>query len=130
MSDREIILPKGSEATYTQLHFAPAVRMGDTLHCSGQTGSGADGKLPENPEEQFANAFENVEAVLSAAGASLSDIVELVTYHVGFNEHIASFMKVKDAFIKEPYPAWTAVGVSELAFGAVVEIKATARTRD
>jgi len=34
---------------------------------------------------------------------------------------------VKDGFCKEPYPAWTAVGVSELAFGALVEIKVTAR---
>ena len=127
MSEREIILPKGTESTYTQLHFAPAVRMGDTLHCSGQTGGGADGKLPKDPEEQFTNAFRNVATVLEAAGASFDDIVELTTYHVGFNEHIATFMQVKDQFIKEPYPAWTAIGVSELAFRAIVEIKVTAR---
>jgi enamine deaminase RidA (YjgF/YER057c/UK114 family) len=36
-------------------------------------------------------------------------------------------MQVKDGYVKEPYPAWTAVGVAELAFGALVEIKVTAR---
>jgi enamine deaminase RidA (YjgF/YER057c/UK114 family) len=39
-------------------------------------------------------------------------------------------MQVKDAFVKEPYPAWTAIGVAELAFGALVEIKVTALLRD
>ena len=42
------------------------------------------------------------------------------------NEHIGVFMQVKDGFMKEPYPAWTAVGVSELGFGALVEIKVRA----
>ncbi len=130
MSERDIILPKGSESSYTQLHFAPAVHMGDTLYCSGQTGNDASGKLSSDIETQFRQAFVNVKSVLETAGASFDDVVELVTYHVGFNQHIATFMKVKDEFVSEPYPAWTAVGVSELAFGALVEVKATARTSD
>ena len=52
-------------------------------------------------------------------------IDEMTTFHVGVLEHIATFMHVKDGFVKEPYPAWTAVGVTELAFGALVEIKVT-----
>ncbi len=32
---------------------------------------------------------------------------------------------VKDRFVAEPYPAWTAIGISALAFaGALVEIRA------
>ena len=127
MSDREIILPKGTERNYTNFHFAPAVRMGETLYCSGQTGQGPDGKLSSDPREQIRQAFENLAKVLKAAGASFDDIVELTTFHVGFTDHIVEFMQVKDDFIREPYPAWTAIGVSELAFGALVEIKATAR---
>ena len=37
-------------------------------------------------------------------------------------------MKVKDNYMADPYPAWTAIGITELAFpGALVEIKIIAR---
>jgi enamine deaminase RidA (YjgF/YER057c/UK114 family) len=92
------------EQTYNGLHFAPAVRDGALLLCSGQ-----------------------VKSVLAAAEATFEDVVEMTTFHVGFNTHIAKFMKVKDLYVPAPYPAWTAVGVSELAWGALVEVKVIAR---
>jgi enamine deaminase RidA (YjgF/YER057c/UK114 family) len=115
------------EQTYNGLHFAPAVRDGALLLCSGQVGSTPDGKLLEDPEAQFTQAFENVKSVLAAAEATFEDVVEMTTFHVGFNTHIAKFMKVKDLYVPAPYPAWTAVGVSELAWGALVEVKVIAR---
>jgi len=78
---------------------------------------------------QFTQAFENVRTVLEKAGASFEDVVELTSFHVGLNAHMGIFMQVKDGYLKEPYPAWTAVGVAELAFGALVEVKVTARIR-
>jgi enamine deaminase RidA (YjgF/YER057c/UK114 family) len=43
-------------------------------------------------------------------------------------EHLQAFQAVRDDFLKEPYPAWTAIGVSALAVpGLFVEIRATAR---
>ena len=123
----DVIIPKGSEETYERLHFAPAVRVADVVYCSGQIGTGADGRLPEKPEQQFRNAFENVKALLEAAGSSLEAVIEMTTFHVGFQEHIGDFMGVKDSYIREPYPAWTAIGISELGFGSLVEIKVTAR---
>ena len=127
MDRDQVVVPAGMEGFYDQFHFAPAVRDGDRLFCSGQTGTGADGKVDPDPAAQFRQAFENVGSVLEAAGVGFGDVVEMTTFHVGFNEHIAAFMAAKDAFVSEPYPAWTAIGVSELAFGALVEIKVTAR---
>ena len=127
MSKRRTVVPAGMEPLHDQFHFAPAVRVGKNVFCSGQVGSGPDGKLDPDPAVQIAQAFENVRTVLEKAGASLADIVEMTSFHVGLNEHIGIFMQVKDAFLKEPYPAWTAVGVTELAFGARVEIKVRAR---
>lgn len=124
---KEPIVPPGSEGTYQGFHFAPAIRDGDYLWCSGSTGTGSDGKNAEEPEQQFVAAFEDVKRVLEHAGASFADVVEMTTFHVGFNEHLGKFMKVKDQYVKEPYPAWTAIGVSELAFGSLVEIKVVAR---
>jgi len=115
------------ESSYERLHFAPAVAAGEWLFCSGVIGAGADTRLADDPEEQFTKAFENLELVLTAGGSSFSNVVEMTTFHVGFSAHIATFMAVKDRFMQPPYPAWTAIGVSELAFGALVEIKVVAR---
>ena len=126
---KDVIVPDTMKTNYQQLHFAPAVRDGDRLFCSGQTGSAADGSLSKDPAEQFRQAWENVKTVVEAGGSSLDDIIEITSYHVGFNEHIAAFMQTKDACVSEPYPAWTAIGVSELAFGALAEIRVIARVR-
>ena len=124
----DIIVPKGMEVYYDRMHFAPAVRDGDRLFCSGQLGIGPDGKISDDPDKQFAQAFDNVRAVLEEAGASFAHVVEMTSYHVGLQEHMRSFMQVKDRYVAEPYPAWTAIGISELAMaGALVEIRVIAR---
>jgi enamine deaminase RidA (YjgF/YER057c/UK114 family) len=127
MAKRRSVVPEQMRAMHDQFHFAPAVRVGKHVFCSGQVGAGPDGKLDPDPAAQITQAFENLRTVLEEAGASLTDVVELNSFHVGFNEHIGVFMQVKDGFFEAPYPAWTAVGVTELAFGALVEIKARAR---
>jgi enamine deaminase RidA (YjgF/YER057c/UK114 family) len=129
MTKRRVVTPDGMERFYDQFHFAPAMRVGKQIFCSGQVGNGPDGKLDPDSAVQITVAFENVGAVLKKAGASFADVVEMTSFHVGLNEHIGIFMQVKDGFIKEPYPAWTAVGVAELAFGALVEIKVRAIRR-
>ncbi len=126
MSKRRVVVPEAMKPMYDQFHFAPAVRRGKHVFCSGQVGNGPDGKVDPDPAVQITTAFENLRTVLEEAGGSLADVVELATFHVGLNEHIGVFMQVKDGFIEEPFPAWTAIGVAELAFGAMVEIKARA----
>ena len=126
---KDVVIPKEMEGSYKQLHFAPAVRDGDRLYCAGQVGTGDGGRVVEEPEAQFVQALENVKTVLEEAGATLDDIIDITTYHVGFREHIAKFAEVKDRYISEPYPAWTAIGVTELAFGALVEVQVVASLR-
>lgn len=105
--------------------YAQTVRVGSTVWVSGQAGFGPNG-IPESVEDQSRLAFENLLLVLNAAGASLDDIVELTTYHTSMNE-LPAFMAAKNAFIRAPYPAWTAVEVAGLAEPALkVEIKAVA----
>src|SRR5262245_5625190 len=107
MSKRRTIIPKGMEFYYERFHFAPAVRVGKTLYCSGQLGMDAGGKTPSDPKEQFTLAFQNLVTVLEAAGGSLEDVIEMTTFHVGM-QHLQTFIGVKNDFVKEPYPAWTA----------------------
>ena len=94
---------------------------------SGQVGNDSSGKCPEDFTEQFRLAFQNIEAVLGEAGGDLSNLVEFTSYHIGMREHLREFIAVKDEMVSEPYPAWTAIGCTELAMpGAVVEIRAQA----
>ena len=65
--------------------------------------------------------------LVEAANMDFSNIFEFTSYHVGLQDHIGTFMKVKDEFLTEPYPAWTAIGITELAIpGARVEIRVQA----
>ena len=125
------IIPASQKSFYDNFHFAPAVVDGQNLRCSGVVGSNPDGSLPQDPETQFQQAFLQIGEVLKEAGASFEDITEITTFHIELSKHIGSFIRVKDQFIKEPYPAWTAVGTPELALpGALVEVRINARLGD
>ena len=130
MDKNSVVIPSEMKAMYDNFHFAPAVKDGDRLFCSGVIGIGPDGKAPSDPETQFTQAFESLKSVLTAAGASFGDIVDITTFHVGLQANIRTFTKVKDRYVSAPYPAWTAIGITELAFpGGLVEIKAVARLK-
>ena len=123
---RNVILPEADRTAYENFHFAPAVRTGDLVLCSGQIGM-EGGKVPDSAEDEFRSAWRAVGHVLQAAGLSYDQIQEITTYHVKLQQHLGAFMKVKDEFVTEPYPAWTAIGIAELAVpGARAEIRVTA----
>lgn len=92
---------------------------------SGQVGVGPDG-IPEGIEAQTRLAFDNMEAVLAEAGASMEDVVELTSFHVSMDDFQA-FRAVKSEYFPRPFPAWTAVGVSSLAGPSLlIEVRAVA----
>lgn len=129
MDEKNVVIPKGMENYYNDFHFAPAVKDGNRLYCSGVIGVGPDGKASADPETQFTQAFELLKSVLTTAGLSFADVIEMTTFHVGLQKNLPAFMKVKDKYVQAPYPAWTAIGITELAFpGGLVEIKVIART--
>ncbi len=127
MNKSDVVIAPGRENFYNNFHFAPAVKAGNRLFCSGVIGIGPDGKTSADPETQFTQAFDSLGSVLKTAGVSFADIVEMTTFHVDLRKNIGAFSKVKDRYIREPYPAWTAIGITELAFpGGLVEIKVIA----
>jgi enamine deaminase RidA (YjgF/YER057c/UK114 family) len=74
-----------------------------------------------------ASCIQSLTRVLREAGAVLEDVVEITTFHVDLRGELAAFAKVKDEFLPKDFPAWTAVGVSELAMPELcVEIRAIA----
>jgi enamine deaminase RidA (YjgF/YER057c/UK114 family) len=97
--------------------YAPAVLVGDQLHVSGQVGRDRDLRpVTGSVEDHIVAAFENLRAVLAEAGADLSDVFELTTYHVDIEAQMPTFAAVKARYFSDPatLPAWTAVGVPAL----------------
>ncbi|MCO5132267.1 MAG: RidA family protein [Xanthobacteraceae bacterium] len=112
---------------FKKFGYSPAVRAGDFLYVAGQIGLNPDGSMPANDEGQIVNAFDRLKIVLEEAGASLDDIVELVSYHVGLQNHLGKFVEIKSRYIREPFPTWTILEIAGLARpGLVIEIKAVA----
>jgi enamine deaminase RidA (YjgF/YER057c/UK114 family) len=109
-------------------HFSPALETGGFVFFSGITGVRPDGTVAADPADQFGDAFRFVEAHLRAAGLGFGHLIDLTSYHVELRRHLAAFIRVKDEYIKEPYPTWTAVGVSELITpGALLELRIVAK---
>lgn len=119
-------------------HYAPAVRAGDLVIFSGVPVISLNANEAMDVERlkvEIAVAFESLGKTLNAAGGSLSDVVEIRTYHVFESEYftgtkeeqLSALIAVKDSFIKPPYPAWTVLGIDELFLeSAVMEIGLTA----
>ncbi len=111
-------------------HFSPVLLSGDFAFFSGQTGTHADGSVSPDPQQQFRDAFRFLGVNLAAAGLGFDDVVEITTYHVNLRRHLRAFINVKDDFVRPPYPAWTAIGVTELITeGSLLEIRIIARRR-
>jgi enamine deaminase RidA (YjgF/YER057c/UK114 family) len=134
-SGGSVFIPSTADkASYDQYHYAPARRAGDTLYISGVV----VGRRPDEGTDvaafkvQVRRAFERIRRTLAAAGCTFADVAMINSFHVwqGPNfegnrgAQFAAFGEVKDEFMKEPHPAWTAVGTTSLLPDAgIVEIQ-------
>jgi enamine deaminase RidA (YjgF/YER057c/UK114 family) len=127
MSKRDAIFPAGRQALYDINRYSAAIRSGDLLFVSGQVGSREDGSPEPDFESQVQLAFDNLEAVLKAAGATFDDVVDVTSFHTDPATQFETVNPIRlKAFGEKPYPNWTAVGVNWLA-GFDFEIKVIAR---
>jgi len=121
------VVPASMRYAVEQFGYAPAMRAGDFLFVAGQLGRDDNQQVIADAEAQFKRAWENVGTILRDAGATIQDIVDVVTFHVGLREHLALYKQVRDRVMQGHAPPWTAIGVSELSRpGLLVEIKVTA----
>ncbi len=78
----------------------------------------------------MARAFENLNAILAAAGCSFDDVIDVTVFMVDPEANFERVWQVVPRYWGEaPHPSLTAVGVTWL-YGFQFEIKAIARLRD
>jgi reactive intermediate/imine deaminase len=104
--------------------YSQAVRVGNTIWVSGQ--------IPLDPvtqelvagdiEAQVRRVFDNLQAIVAAAGASFDDVVKATIFLIDLS-HFALVNKIMAEYFREPYPARAAVGVAALPRGAQVEVE-------
>jgi 2-iminobutanoate/2-iminopropanoate deaminase len=110
--------------------YSQAVIEGDVLYASGQipldpgTGELVTGGLEPSVER----IFDNLEAVLKAAGLTFRDVVKTTVYLVR-SEDFPAMNAIYARRFGEHRPARSTVIVAALPKGALVEVDLIARTR-
>jgi 2-iminobutanoate/2-iminopropanoate deaminase len=103
--------------------YAQAVRVGDLLFTSGQIPLKADGQLADGGiVEQTGQVLTNLEAVLAAEGATLSNVVKTTVFLKDMND-FAAFNEVYGSRFGDHKPARSTVEVARLPKGVFVEIE-------
>jgi reactive intermediate/imine deaminase len=106
--------------------YSQAIRVGDTVYMAGQ--------IPLDPvtmqmiegdfEKEARRVFENIKAVIAAAGGTFDQVVKVTIFLTDF----ANFAKVNEVmaqYFKEPFPARSTVAVAALPRNARVEVECT-----
>ncbi len=108
--------------------YSAAVWSGNHLYCSGQTPiDPATGMLVAGDvTAQTHRAFDNLAAVLEAAGLTMDHVVKCNVYLVDMADFPAMNRAYETRFTA-PFPARTTVAVAALPLGARVEIELVAR---
>ena len=121
---RETITTKRAPAAVGP--YSQAVRGGNLVFTAGQIGiDPVLGQLRSGIAAQTRQALTNLQAVLTAAGSSLNQVLKTTI----FLQHMADFATVNQVYgsaFSEAPPARSTVQVGALPLGALVEIEAIA----
>ncbi len=122
---REAVKAAGAPAAIGP--YSQAIRAGGLLFCSGQIPlDPSTGKIVEGGiEAQTERVLSNLEAVLTAGGATLRTVVKTTVYMVDLGEFPAMNGVYRKFFPEDP-PARATVQVAKLPAAAAVEIDAVA----
>jgi 2-iminobutanoate/2-iminopropanoate deaminase len=109
------------------LPFSSAVRVGDTVHVSGQIGHlpGELKLVPGGLEAEARQALGYMKEALMVAGSSLDRVVKCTVYFADMSDFQA-FNKIYAEFFGGHRPARSGIAVAGLALGARIELDCVA----
>jgi 2-iminobutanoate/2-iminopropanoate deaminase len=108
--------------------YSQAVIEGDLIFVAGQGCTNPLTGMLElgDVRSETKRTFENVRAILDAAGSSLDDVVKCNVYLRDIND-FAAMNEVYKTFFTAPFPARTTIQAGALPGGIAVEIECIAR---
>lgn len=111
--------------------YAQGVASRGLLHTAGQIGLDPDTGELVGPgvAEQTRQVMDNLEAVLAAAGAGVTDVVKTTIFLADMDD-FGTVNEIYGQRMGEPYPARSTVEVGRLPRDARVEVEAIARLPD
>jgi len=115
---------------YEAFNIAQAYKAGDFIFISGQAALDLQGNIigAGDFEAQAVQAFENLKAVLLAAGSGMDKLIK-VTIYVTDMAHFGSVVAMRKRYFSPPWPADTLVEVAALALPELmIEIEGIALT--
>jgi enamine deaminase RidA (YjgF/YER057c/UK114 family) len=123
MERPQFIMPPAQAGGYSQ-----AVRIGERVETAGQGGWTATGEFAPELRDEIAQAFENLSAVLAAAGATWEHVVAVNSYHMPVTQEACAIMGEQFAArMPRHAPIWTCTSVPSFGLpGMRVEIRVTA----
>ena len=103
--------------------FSQAIEVGGFLYVSGQVGQEpATGKVVDGGVvAETERIFQNLSAVLKAAGKSFDHVARAGVYLTSMNDFVA-MNRIYEKHFSQPFPARTTIAVAALPLGACVEI--------
>ncbi len=112
--NRQIVTSKAPKpfSNYAQaIEIPPHQRI---LHVAGQVGATSDGQIPDDPARQHDLCWDNVLAILAAAGMDHTHIVDAHVY-ITDRRHIGLYREARDRMLKGHRAAATLLVVAGLA---------------
>ena len=127
MTPRDVVFPPGRQALYEKNRYSPAIRSNGFLFVSGQVGSREDGSPEPELGAQVRRAFDNLNAILTAAGCTFDDVVDVTVFVVNPEANFETIWAiVPEYWGAAPHPTLTGIGVTWL-YGFQFEIKVIAK---
>ena len=106
--------------------YSQAIRIGNLLLTSGQLGlDPAAGVLPEGIAAQAEQSLKNIDAILSEAGFTKTDVVKTTVFIRNMGD-FGTVNAIYAAYFGDHKPARSCVEVSALPKGGLVEIEVIA----
>jgi 2-iminobutanoate/2-iminopropanoate deaminase len=103
--------------------FSQAAKVDGFIYFSGQVGQDPrTGKLVTGGiSAETERVFQNLSAVLEAAGKTFDDVVRAAVYLTNMSDYV-TLNGIYAKHFSPPFPARTTIGVAALPLGACVEI--------
>lgn len=107
--------------------YSQGVVSGDTIFVSGQLPLQPDGTMPDSIEEQTAQAFRNISAILEAGGMTLNNVVKTTVFLADLADFAAMNNVYASFFTEGVAPARSAFQAAAVPKGAKLEVEVIAK---